>query len=652
MTAGSSMPTGKTAAEIKAGMRSDRTVFAERRNRLEKVRNDFQMRLLDREKARARFVIGKERKELAKSFQSVQQTTGQSELGIPGSFHDKDVCSSEHYRYGVVISNRRLKQWRRQEEFLQKHVTKEEVKDEEELGDRQIVLNNLLAEIRQEYDNSNEITEQRTRPVKELRMPYAAQTTSLDVFENLRAEDERIDIGRPATAPVQRIRHRGGPMVVEAESVETKKSKSSFNIRQWERLITREYIDSFIGREYETIVMSNGYARPHSAHVPIQTESKAYIEPKISNGRLEMPLFIRVNKHLSEEHGILKMRPHSASLTDECRNNKHDTSRPRPKSSPLKRKSALKSNSTDTMASPNSNPVNFNELKPLTPPMTPSKSSVAFDLEPTVHDFERDDSQIANGGDADYPDVTCGRHRKSGIAMAPDMAVNSEHGGEDVDETSQEIIGTQETKMEETRTVNVVAAGITEDGSPDPLENERPSTAESSPGSRKTSSAIRKVSFRDSYRPIQRMPRGFQQDRDRKISSSSTGSSGSRRESIDILRKKHLVINLDVRGSLNKRLTNANQTESAGEDEEIRPSGPPQWRRELLRDAPPGLYSAAETPKVHLTMSKSARKKELEKMVESNTSNLRDMIISEKERRAQTRMNMQKSMAELDSIQK
>jgi hypothetical protein len=602
------------------------------------------MKLLDREKARARFVIGKERKEIAKHFQNVQQTTGQSELGIPSTLHDKDVCSSEHYRCGLVISNRRLKQWRRQEELLQKHVTKEVVKDEEELTDRQIVLNNLLAEIRNEYDNFNEMTRPRSRPVKELRMPHAAHPSTLDVFESLRTEDDKLETVRPATAPVQRIRHRNEVIVSDPEPVVPQKWKNNFNIHRWERAITREYIVSSRARCTNRVI-----SRPHSAQVPLQTISKVCIEPILTNGQSDTPLFTRVNKHLTEDRGILKIRPHSASFSDESKRNIQE----RPKSSPPKGKSALKSNSTNTMTSASLNHLNMNKPVSLTTQVT-SKSSVAFDLRPNVHDMKVDYSPIANGGDDDDPDVTSDRQRKSVTGMAPDAIEMNEQGGEDVDESSHQIVFVEiphENKTVESRPDDTER---TKDGG---SQEDRPGTAESGP--RKTSSAIRKVSFHDPYRPGRKVSHGVQDDRDRKISSSSTGSGYGNRPgpSIDILRKKQLLINIDARGSINKRLTNANRTESreslsGGTDENPQPTGPPQWRRELLRDAPPGLYSPAEKPKVYMTMSKSARKKELEKMVESNTSNLRDMIISEKERRAQSRLNMQKSMAELDSIHK
>ena len=65
-----------------------------------------------------------------------------------------------------------------------------------------------------------------------------------------------------------------------------------------------------------------------------------------------------------------------------------------------------------------------------------------------------------------------------------------------------------------------------------------------------------------------------------------------------------------------------------------------QWQRDLLIEAPPGLYTPKSPVKVNVVMSKAQRTRALERLVGDNTSDLKTLVDKEYYRRLQSRVNV------------
>lgn len=66
----------------------------------------------------------------------------------------------------------------------------------------------------------------------------------------------------------------------------------------------------------------------------------------------------------------------------------------------------------------------------------------------------------------------------------------------------------------------------------------------------------------------------------------------------------------------------------------------PQWKRDLMAEAPPGVFSNRESVKVSVVMSKSQRQRELDQLVEENLSDVRTLVMRERARRMKARLNV------------
>ena len=74
----------------------------------------------------------------------------------------------------------------------------------------------------------------------------------------------------------------------------------------------------------------------------------------------------------------------------------------------------------------------------------------------------------------------------------------------------------------------------------------------------------------------------------------------------------------------------------------------PQWKRDLMIEAPPSVYTSREPVKVAVVMSKSQRQRELDQLVEVNVSDVKALAIRERVRKMRARMNVSNTV---DTIQ-
>ena len=66
----------------------------------------------------------------------------------------------------------------------------------------------------------------------------------------------------------------------------------------------------------------------------------------------------------------------------------------------------------------------------------------------------------------------------------------------------------------------------------------------------------------------------------------------------------------------------------------------PQWKRDLMIEAPPSVYTSREPIKVSVVMSKLQRQRELDQLVEVNVSDVKALAIRERVRKMRARMNV------------
>ena len=74
----------------------------------------------------------------------------------------------------------------------------------------------------------------------------------------------------------------------------------------------------------------------------------------------------------------------------------------------------------------------------------------------------------------------------------------------------------------------------------------------------------------------------------------------------------------------------------------------PQWKRDLLIEAPPSVFSMRTPLKVGLVMSKAQRKRELEQMVDENIRDIRGLVDREHGRRMQARLKLFLTMNQME----
>ena len=73
-----------------------------------------------------------------------------------------------------------------------------------------------------------------------------------------------------------------------------------------------------------------------------------------------------------------------------------------------------------------------------------------------------------------------------------------------------------------------------------------------------------------------------------------------------------------------------------------------RWRRDLLMEAPPGIFTSKEPIKVALVMSKAKRQRELERLVDDNRADSKKIANYERSRRLSNRLNVYMTMSKLD----
>ncbi|ELT89786.1 hypothetical protein CAPTEDRAFT_210860 [Capitella teleta] len=75
----------------------------------------------------------------------------------------------------------------------------------------------------------------------------------------------------------------------------------------------------------------------------------------------------------------------------------------------------------------------------------------------------------------------------------------------------------------------------------------------------------------------------------------------------------------------------------------------PRWKRELLMEAPPSVFTARIPVKVPLVMSKGQRKRELEHLKEEAAKDTRGIVMAENRRRTAARVGLMRTLQNLDS---
>ena len=76
----------------------------------------------------------------------------------------------------------------------------------------------------------------------------------------------------------------------------------------------------------------------------------------------------------------------------------------------------------------------------------------------------------------------------------------------------------------------------------------------------------------------------------------------------------------------------------------------PQWKRQLMMEAPPGIFGPALTPRVAVTLSKAERQRELARLVSANSPDISRLLLGEHSRRVRARLRLYFTLTDLNSL--
>ena len=116
-----------------------------------------------------------------------------------------------------------------------------------------------------------------------------------------------------------------------------------------------------------------------------------------------------------------------------------------------------------------------------------------------------------------------------------------------------------------------------------------------------------------------------------------------KRPKIQVVKKKKVLTKIKELAELYEEVLSSSEDELDDDSNEMT-ARMSQWRKDLMREAPPGIYSVNTPIKIHLAVSKSQLQKDLGRLVDEHSSNLRHLNDREHERRLQSRMNVYMTM--------
>lgn len=573
--------------------RTDKTVQAEVRNKMEGARLGLRNKVFDRQQMRARFHIDKEKRLAAQAMKKMSSTSGLSiEARPPRGPNDLVYEKSQYFYDKSAVRERALVRWRQDEREIERTIYPEE--------------ENLLKIPweRDPYENLTQTFNQMMRlmghdVIDEERLVMEGKLPHEEVEEaGDKARWERIKLMRCKSAPVDPFKS-----LRKEEDVEGSKTQKEFDVSQWEKTTLQRYTSAITQPV-------NGSCNTSSGKSPA-TRISGKEGDTLSEGSFDEVEMVSCANGLNHKAGSkhwrgqprVSVRPHTAGLPGKgVSRPKSSSIRKRPKSAFVKACQYVDSVAPDQ----DSLSQSYHE--------TPVKS-----IESTSIDQTNEEGIKTNI----LPDNSNHSYEAKHINEVESL---DHHAGDDMREPSANIPNSTEA----TDCMN----DIPESGIPIPdpekeVTQERESEVKGHP--KQNGAHISEVSFEDDaikvglkeINPDQEdLPYLYKNDKAQ-------------------VRKKHRPRSAVSRASSASGFFYEDE-ELIGMDQEMKSlyKSLPQWKRDLLMEAPPCVYSMRAPIKIGVVMSRAQRKRQLEHLVDENASDVRGLLVEEHRRLWKARMSL------------
>ena len=661
----------------------DKAVEAQRKNKLETAQLSLFNAMVDRKKVHAIVSLNREKDELRAGMKRMRKTTGFCKQGLPPAGpEDKDHKKSPYFQTLGHVSEKRLQKWKNEERALQRILISEEElrppweKDSVELAEETLshLLNllgydeeeakKMLISLKENKEKKDDETndessiksqastfEEKQTTIKGRGYLHSASASSfgamstasdpfgrIDVFECLRdGTDSNSNPEITMNGGRQRPFQSKGLASASADDFSRSSRDSSFSLRDWEKQMTARYKKSLVNprerRETpgETSDNKSLKSRPKSA--PVKTGNALRRRTLLSRRRQK-------SSEESPEKG--KSLPETTSITDLREEdtegvNVTDTGMaditPSPPTAPRRPRphTALPPRAvqaTRGLVVDHSRPATAYRKAPQPPASKPRSESNSYD-EPEGKSNEspsRNGVQKANAFIQSVP-----KSQNNGVklrkahahASTPDLS-----SGKKEDELNAII----EEEREEVTAI--------------PDRNRKGSVHHKGPAlpvGRRRYSLARPEGCSSSSRSTHTGGGGGRFQRSQSLNADSLpsptsvhtspppGDANSHSRAAFRSRRHTVAAFEDI---LDDDTGSEAEDEPQSKENELRA----QWRRNLLKEAPPGFGGRDE--KIRLAVSKSQLRRDMEQMVVEHESDIRETIRKEHMRRMRKRMDI------------
>ena len=610
--------------------KTDKCVQAEIKNRVEAFRLNLYTKVLEKDKLHQEFSVNREKRMVVKGMEKMKkQTTGICVAGVPPDGpNDTSYHKSKYFHGGATVSEKQLQKWRVKE----RKVEKEKIAFKEEYGALPWERNSSEIRFGQSfhivmglmgYDGrkiEKIITKHEENKEKGQMSLKIHKKKVGDVFECLRENDDTQN-------------QSGHKQSLKSQSFGSGFSERQFSVDDWESDLIKDYTQSL------------------TQHNPRATRKKPYGRIQSApEGRISQPSINPAWQAQVEEpkKSTIRVRPHSAILPSSI----SPRSPMSPKSPSLSARELKSINELSTPDSeflsvtntPRSPVTSARELKTvdeLNPPdLEASHQNNITSTKGTFVSAKRLNSiQELNTSDAEFKETDAdsivdladgSKKNETTTVDSPDAALpndNTDDKGVEarreyaVEDTEAPLYTPKQTDSKESfvrKSSNLAYATRSANAS-------LPSTSINMPCATKPANAS--FESNPSSNTLQKTRPAKKPTVITSMQRKQSGSAQIAPKTKEPSREK-VDATLKVTDSIAMRQL-------------------PQWKRDLMREAPPSLAGAKGPEKVNLIMSRSQRRRELQKLVEENVGDVKQICNEERSRRMQSRVKMFMTMMQV-----
>ncbi|XP_013403309.1 uncharacterized protein LOC106168691 [Lingula anatina] len=244
--------------KVEMRRKPDRLMVVNRRNRMENVRLEQRVKVLEKSTTNSSLELTKDMKQIESGINAMKQTTGRSAEGLPpDSAQDKTHTKSDYFRFGPRISARRLHKWHTKEKELSKFLQSTSVATESIVNDKSEATKDTI----DEEEENDEDDEDNRAPSVINSEPVTVRNTYLNRRKSLSCTDVFHAI-RPNVQLSSSPRDRPPSANNVCSKEETHRDK--FSISEWEKNVIQNYTAVLT----KPVKVKRTFRRPLSAFLP------------------------------------------------------------------------------------------------------------------------------------------------------------------------------------------------------------------------------------------------------------------------------------------------------------------------------------------------------------------------------------------------